>query len=417
MNALIRKRRMLRRPAAKQNIMKKYFRQLAMQIDSLVVFSRIKEDTAIKRLHRLLACISGKNDDNAVKLYSEFVAALYPNTSDLTSYIQSAIAEDDNFYIKHKAANIHIDSQIQEAAEQELAILQRIAALKPDDVKNAIDYDGFLPAWTNHEADLQYSFAEKLSNIARSGYGIFAKYNFFRIEDKHILPVAYPDFQPLEHLFEYERERSLIIKNTQALLSGEGASNLLLYGDAGTGKSSTVKAVAAHFAPKGLRIIEVKKNQLYQIPDILEELSANPLKFIMFIDDLSFTGNDDNFSALKATLEGSISGCGANVAIYATSNRRHLVKESFQDRAGDELHLNDTMQETMSLAARFGLTITFQKPDKDVYLAIVKSLAEEYGIEMAEEELVKKAEAHAIRKNGRSPRTAKQFVELLKIGI
>lgn len=388
-----------------------------MEIDSLAVFSHIKEDAVIKKLRSLLACICEKSSGNTVKRYSELVAALYPNTSDLTSYIQTLIAQDDNFYIKSRAAKLHIDSQIQEAAEQEIAILQRVSALKSDDVRDAIDYDGFLPAWTNHEADLQYDFAEKLSNIAQNGYGIFAKYNFFRVEDKRIVPVAYPDFQPLEHLFEYERERNLIIKNTQALLSGEGASNLLLYGDAGTGKSSTVKAVAAHFAPKGLRIIEVKKNQLYQIPYILEDLSANPLKFILFIDDLSFTGNDDNFSALKATLEGSISGCGANVAIYATSNRRHLVKESFLDRAGDEIHLNDTMQETMSLAARFGLTITFQKPDKDAYLSIVKSLAKEYGIKMGEEELVKKAEAHAIRKNGRSPRTARQFVELLKIGI
>ena len=188
-------------------------------------------------------------------------------------------------------------------------------------------------------------------------------------------------------------------------------------GDAGTGKSSTIKAVAAALAPQGLRLIEVKKNQLYQIPQIMEELASNPLKFILFIDDLSFNGNDDNFSALKATLEGSISGCGDNVAIYATSNRRHLVKETFSDRTGDELHVNDTLQETMSLSARFGLTITFQKPDKDQYLTIVRSLAAEYGIEMDEGELFRKAEAYAIRKSGRSPRTAKQFIELLKIGI
>ena len=149
----------------------------------------------------------------------------------------------------------------------------------------------------------------------------------------------------------------------------------------------------------------------------MEELAANPLRFVLFIDDLSFTGNDDNFSALKATLEGGVSGCGDNVVIYATSNRRHLVKESFADRVGDELHLNDTMQETMSLSARFGLTVTFQKPDKEEYLQIVKSLAAEYGVKMDEAELFRRAEAHAIRKNGRSPRTAKQFIELLKIGV
>lgn len=192
---------------------------------------------------------------------------------------------------------------------------------------------------------------------------------------------------------------------------------MLLYGDAGTGKSSTVKAAAKHFAPEGLRMVEIKKNQLYMIPQIMEELASNPLKFILFIDDLSFNGNDDNFSALKATLEGSISGRGSNVAIYATSNRRHLVKENMSDRDGDELHVNDTIQETMSLAARFGLTVTFQKPDKDSYLSIVRSLADQYGIDMDEDELFRKAEAHALRSNGRSPRTAKQFIELLKIGI
>ena len=137
----------------------------------------------------------------------------------------------------------------------------------------------------------------------------------------------------------------------------------------------------------------------------------------MFIDDLSFSGNDDNFSALKATLEGSVAGCTGNTVIYATSNRRHLVKENFADRTGDELHANDTIQETMSLAARFGLTITFSKPDKDEYLDIVRALAKEYEIDMPESELLRRAEAHAIRRNGRSPRTAKQFIELLKIGL
>ena len=159
------------------------------------------------------------------------------------------------------------------------------------------------------------------------------------------------------------------------------------------------------------------------LPDIMDMLAGNPLKFIIFIDDLSFAANDDNFSALKAVLEGSISGITGNTVIYATSNRRHLVRESARDRQGglgldDDLHLNDTLQETMSLAARFGLTITFQKPNKDDYLHIVKSLADEYGINtISEEELFKRAEAFAIRKNGRSPRTARQFIELLKIGI
>ena len=397
--------------------MKKKFNALKLQIDSLAVFANLKYDPVMSCLRDLLDALSSRRDPGIVRLYSEFVSALYESTSDLTGYIRELILQDDNSYVKTTAAGHDAGLDIKLAAENELTMLQEIAGITSSEIKDSIDYDGFLPDWTTRDIDFRYDFMEKLSNIRKTGYGIFARYMFFRLDEGSIVPVKHPDCQTLEQLFGYERERDLIIRNTRALVDGTGASNMLLYGDAGTGKSSTVKAVAASMAPDGLRVIEVRKNQLYQIPDIMEELSVNPLRFIIFIDDLSFNGNDDNFSALKATLEGSISGCSDNIAIYATSNRRHLVKETFSDRTGDELHVNDTLQETMSLAARFGLTITFQKPDKDEYLHIVKELATEYGIDMDEAELFRKAEAHAIRKNGRSPRTAKQFIELLKIGI
>lgn len=391
--------------------------ELKYRIDSLTVFSDIKNDPVIRRLRALLDAAATGDADEIVKCRSAFLASMYPVTSDLTEYIETLLLQDDNFYVKNRAAGIAMRDEVISAAENELDSLMAIASFTPDMLPGMPDNDIPLPSWSTHEADLKSGFHEKMANISIVGYGMFAKYNFFRLEDGNIVPVAHPDFQRMDQLFGYERERSLIVKNTLALINGTGANNMLLYGDAGTGKSSTIKAVAAYLAPKGLRIIEVKKSQLYQIPQIMEELSSNPLKFILFIDDLSFTGNDDNFSALKATLEGSISGCGDNVAIYATSNRRHLVKETMDDRTGDELHVNDTLQETMSLSARFGLTITFQKPDKDQYLEIVRSLAAEYGIDMDEDELFRKAEAHALRANGRSPRTAKQFVELLKIGI
>ena len=397
--------------------MKKYFSQLKMEIDSLTVFSKLKEDPAISCLRLLLDTIEDKDTNTSIDLYSRFVSALYKNTASLTDYIKTLVLQDDNFYVKGHAEKKHIDHVIRDSVDHELSILQKIASLTSDSFQDIIGYEGFLPEWTTRPIDIQYDFMEKLSNISVTGYGIYAKYCFFRLKEGNVVPVVHPDYQPLDQLFGYERERNIIIKNTKALIDGKGASNMLLYGDAGTGKSSTVKAVAADLSPKGLRIIEVKKNQLYQIPWLMEELSLNPLKFILFIDDLSFTGNDDNFSALKATLEGSISGCGDNVVIYATSNRRHLLKENFRDRMGDELHINDTMQETMSLSARFGLAVTFQKPDKEEYLSIVQALADQYGIDMDKQELFKKAEAHAIRKNGRSPRTAKQFIELLKIGL
>ena len=195
------------------------------------------------------------------------------------------------------------------------------------------------------------------------------------------------------------------------------ANNVLLYGDAGTGKSSAVKAIANEFAPEGLRLVEVKKNQLYQIPDLMDKLAANPLKFILFIDDLSFTANDDNFAALKAILEGSVGGRAKNIAVYATSNRRHLIKETLTDRTGDDIHEADTRQELMSLSARFGLTVTFQRPEKARFETILAELAKQHGIDMPMDQLLVKAEAFAIRAGGRSPRVAKQFIEQCEAGV
>ena len=163
--------------------------------------------------------------------------------------------------------------------------------------------------------------------------------------------------------------------------------------------------------------MEVKKNQLYQMPGLMDSLSQNPLKFILFIDDLSFSSNDDNFAALKAILEGSVGGRSQNLVVYATSNRRHLIKETMTDRAGDDIHEADTRQELMSLSARFGLTVTFQRPDKDRYEAILLDLARQYKVQMPSDQLFIKGEAFALRAGGRSPRVAKQFVELLAAGV
>ena len=388
------------------------------KLDSLAVFRNILNTDVIKNLRILLDTILEYEDDESmVFAYSEFVSCLYNYDFDFSKYIFNFILNDENFYIKAKAAGKNVPDFIENCVDEELNILDDLSKLTPIEIKEFISYDGFLPAWENTMLDLKEKYKEKVNSLTVTGYGMYAKYTAFVLDDDKIVPVKYPDSQRLEDLFGYERERDLIIKNTKALLDGTGASNMLLYGDAGTGKSSSVKAVCNHFKNDGLRLLEIKKNQLYKIPNIVDELAANPLKFIIFIDDLSFTGNDDNFSALKAILEGGVSALGNNVAIYATSNRRHLVKETMSERQGDELHRNDTLQETMSLSARFGLTITFQKPDKKAYLNIVENLAKQYGVEMDLDELFTKAEAFSIRHGGRSARTAKQFVELVKIGI
>ena len=212
---------------------------------------------------------------------------------------------------------------------------------------------------------------------------------------------------------DYEIQRNQIIENTKALLSGKPAANILLTGDAGTGKSSTVKAVANAFYPEGLRIIEVRKEQLRVIPKILDELALNPLKFILFIDDLSFLSDDDDFNGLKAVLEGSVSARSSNVAVYATSNRRHIIRERFSDREGDDIHRNDAMQEMISLSDRFGLHISFNKPDKNTYLDIVAKLAEQYDAGSFDDEMAASAERFALERGGRSARLARQFIDSL----
>ena len=306
----------------------------------------------------------------------------------------------------------------EQCLDRELAFLDRLSHVTLVDLTAGLDNaPAFLEGWRTEGSSIAQDYRQRMGEVSTKGYGIFARYHMFTVENGQLVPVKHPDPQQLEQLPGYEQERQKVIANTQALLDGKPANNVLLYGDAGTGKSSAIKAIANNFAPQGLRLVEVKKNQLYQIPDLMDALAANPLKFILFIDDLSFTSNDDNFAALKAILEGSVGGRARNIAVYATSNRHHLIKETLTDRTGDDIHEADTRQELMSLSARFGLTVTFQRPEKARFEAILTELARQHHIEMPHDELLVKAEAFALRAGGRSPRVAKQFIEQCEAGV
>ena len=279
-------------------------------------------------------------------------------------------------------------------------------------MKTAVGGDCFLPDFANSKTDLAADYLHRAENIGRYGYGIYAGNPMFYVDESGtIVPVAHPDRTQLSDLVDYERERAIVVQNTRALIDGKPAANILLTGDAGTGKSSTVKAVGNALFDEGLRIIEVRKDQLRTIPELLNELSRNPLKFVLFIDDLSFSKDDDNFNALKAVLEGSVSVKSKNVVIYATSNRRHVVKEKFSDREGDDVHCNDTIQELASLSGRFGIHISFSKPGKETYLHIVRKLAESENITLPAAELEAGAERLALERGGRSARLARQYID------
>ena len=391
--------------------MKNSLQELHYRLNSLVIFRDVMNCRTIQSLERLLESLEDNDTLKQLKAYSDFVSNLYRHHNDLSSYILTLILEDENIYMIRTAHRLEISQKMKECLFSELESLQMIAEMTSLQVKDKIAYDGFLPDWDNTYYDFKKEYLNRIDNIERYGYGIYAKYYMFIVKDSRIVPVKYPDEVKLSQLIGYEKQRQLVIDNTLALINGKPASNVLLSGDAGTGKSSSVKAIANEFRDKGLRIIEIRKDQLREIPEIIDGLSKNPLKFILFIDDLSFAKDDDNFGALKAILEGSVSARANNIVIYATSNRRHLVKESFADRDGDDVHRNDTVQELISLSERFGLRITFSKPNKYEYLEIVKGRAKLNSLDMSEEELEKEAERFAVGRSGRSARAAKQFID------
>ena len=388
--------------------------ELFLKLNSLCIFRDLLSDSVLSRLVKYLECIETAETSEKISRYSEFVSALYENNKiSLARHIHTVVGNNENVYVKIIGSGKSGSPTMKKCVDAELEILQSVADLTPAELQSAVDWIGFLPVFKAEKVDLANVYAKRERNIGKYGYGIYAKNHMFRIDNGKIVPVLHPDEITLSDLIGYEREKKIIFDNTKALLEGRAAANILLTGDAGTGKSSTVKAVVNELHKEGLRIIEVRKEQLREIPVILDELSDNPLKFILFIDDLSFQKDDDNFSALKAILEGSVSSKSKNVVIYATSNRRHLVKEKFSDREGDDVHFNDTVQETMSLSDRFGIHITLNKPNKETYLDIVRGLANKKGIKYNSDELERKAEQFALEKGSRSARAAKQFVEII----
>ena len=261
-------------------------------------------------------------------------------------------------------------------------------------------------------ASLPFRDGAALASFYRAqGYGFFAQSSAFAVQDDGtVAPIVHPDAIRLRDLPGYERQKQQILQNTLAFLDGREANNILLYGDKGTGKSSTVKAVVNEYAGRGLKIIEMSPRHITCFPRLFAETLRSPFRFIVFLDDLSFNREDDNFAALKAFIEGGLAGKPSNLVIYATSNRRHLIRETFADREGDEVRVRDSLETVTSLSDRFGLEITFSVPDKDEYLYIVDQLAAESGLDLPAEQLHLLAERFALRRNGRSPRTARQFI-------
>ncbi|TAK23339.1 MAG: ATP-binding protein [Chloroflexota bacterium] len=267
-----------------------------------------------------------------------------------------------------------------------------------------------IPSWPFDVDSLSRHFVER-------GATDLARWRAFRWVGgpRGVEPIVAIDPVRLSDLIGYDQERALVLTNTRHFLEGLPANNVLIYGERGTGKSSTVKALLNEYGDRGLRLIEVPKAMLADLSSIIALTRDRRERFILFVDDLSFEDNETHFKDLKAILEGGVEARPTNTLMYATSNRRHLIAERFSDRRGptDDVHAGDTAQEKLSFSDRFGIAVTFAAPDQDRYCAIAIGLARARGIDFPDDQIRRRAIEWAAWQNGRSGRTARQFVDHL----
>jgi len=443
--------------------------------NQLVVFRNLTNDRCYKAMLNLIKTIC-KPDCAANTLliaYYELFACLLKASEDLEgpsvgdawqNHLLELIIDGDNPLGRQVQKNaLHkIAESLRAAAAHDLQCLQKLISLDTKTIKefitnklNSENSDSLtepLPTWENlqtapHQltdiqknrlkikeslfkaAQWETKLAELAEYYATNGITVFGKYWALRWchqeNGGYLTGIAHHDPIKLENLIGYETERQAVIQNTEQFLHGFPANNLLLYGERGTGKSSTIKALLNRYGSQGLRLIELSKYDFGDIPHLFKLLNNQNQYFIIFIDDLSFENDEKYYKDLKAALEGSLEARPKNVLVYATSNRRHLVKETFADRNkhlqpdNEDVHIADTQQEKLSLADRFGITITFLAPSQEQYLKIVTELARQRNIIIDHTELCKLALHWELRQNNRSGRTAQQFIDYLegKIGM
>lgn len=388
------------------------FSALILRLNGLSVFRNLLKHPLISEYFKALSALQSSAETFAFCYGSLCESLLF--CPDITNAILDAIRFDNNALTNQINAP---EKAVLAAADKDIKTINELLQIDGTAFKNAAarKFDeetlSYLADFPSNKK-LPFETGEALLAFYQTkGYGFFAQSTAFAAaEDGSILPVINMDDVSLHDLPGYELQKQKIIQNTVSFLDGKEANNILLYGDKGTGKSSTVKAVVNQYKDRGLKIIQMSPSQISFFPKICEQIRVSPFFFLLFLDDLSFESEDKNFAALKAFIEGGLSASPKNLLIYATSNRRHLVKERFSDRNGDEVRVRDSLETVTSLADRFGLEITFSVPDKEEYLHIVDCLATENNVSLESETLHLLAERFAIRRNGRSPRTAHQFI-------
>ena len=411
------------------------------KIDDLILYRDLRFEDTIR-----MFCALDKNSTNVSKTISKMleVAGEYGLHGNLWANILAlALAYNENVYSKATEIVGETSGSINTFAIHDFKILRELIQFVPningDFLREIYHYEGngrdsklvntrvrdriLRLSKQLIEADSDNEFKDIITEFYKEyGVGKFGLNKAFRIEEgsdlktANIIPITRVEHVYLNDIIGYDLQKKKLTDNTESFINGKPANNCLLYGDAGTGKSSSVKAIVNEYYDKGLRIIEIYKHQFRYLSDILEQLKDRNYKFIIYMDDLSFEESELEYKYLKAILEGGFGRRPENVLIYATSNRRHLIRESFRDKTetDEELHTRDTVEEKLSLSARFGEKIYYGSPDKREFNSIVLSLAKKHNIDMDEGEILSKANMWELSHGGMSGRSATQFITYLQ---
>ncbi len=398
-----------------------------MEMDTLCIALRgvcayrgLREEPVMEQMSALLSALSAGKGEQALEHYTRvFYLLRQEGFAGLGDWLADRLRYSEEPYAL-LAEQGGSDAALEGAARWDVECFAQLAKLECDKLIDAMgellpgEYQSVLTTLPRWSAGAPFDFDGLTQGYRTGGTGMFARYRAFVWQDGALTPVARPDCPAEEELLGYESQRATVVANTRAMLEGHAVNNILLYGDSGTGKSATVKSLLAVEGFDALRVVELQKESLGDMPALIRALGQRRQKFILFIDDLAFDQDDRTYSVLKTVLEGGLERRPANVAIYATSNRRHLVRQTFSDRAGDEVDAAETIQEKTALADRFGVRVLYLPLNKADYLALVDKLAAQAGIEMEREQLHARAVDWEVHHGGRTPRTAQQFVTSLK---
>ena len=394
---------------------------LRAQLRGLSAFRSLLDTPLLKDALQLLDAAARRDGEGALAAYDQmFYRLKAEGYSGLGTWLWDTLRYTETPF-GDLAGSGRSDPELEGAARRDVDALLLLARLGTEEIRVALkpilteEYVSVLdnlPAW---ETGAPFTFEELSAFYRENGAGLYAKFRAFLWEEGQLVPVADPDCPHPVELLGYDQQRKQVLDNTRLLVEGKPSNNVLLFGDGGTGKSATVKSMLYLPGMENLRLIEIQKENLVGMPRLIRSLAGRRQSFILFIDDLAFDQDDKTYSSLKTILEGGLEKRPLNVAIYATSNRRHLVRQTFSDRAGDEVDASETIQEKTSLAERFGLRIPYLALNKAEFLDLVEKMAALYGVTMDRETLRTGAGRWEMRHPGRTPRTAKQYIASLSL--